>query len=135
MRCVEPFPDPFHASFAPGEEMRRETLRAVVLFVSIHAVVAAPSVLFYDPVTDQAKVTCVYPISGQYGLMARVLYYSLLIFAVLARRQVWLVAGALGTALTFSGSAAIHAIVLSATRRKHLLDLDCFGYLGDCQHG
>lgn len=82
--------------------------------------------LFYNAATDQGKITCVYPISGQYGLMPRLLYYFLLLFAVLARRQVWLMAGALGSALTFSGSSALHAVALAATRSRPLLDMDSF---------
>ena len=74
-------------------------------------------------------MTCVYAVSGQYGLLARVLYYTLLIFTVFTHRYIWLVAGAAASAMTFSGSAAIHAIILVALPRSSAaaIDLDVFG--------
>lgn len=68
-------------------------------------------------------VQCIYPISGQYGLLPRLLYYGSLTFAILNRRQQWLVVGALASALAFAGSSAIHAIALIKSRRK-IFDLD-----------
>jgi hypothetical protein len=76
-----------------------------------------------------AAMTCVYAVSGQYGLLPRVLYYALLIFTVFTHRYIWLVAGAAASAMTFSGSAAIHAIILVALPRSSAaaIDLDVFG--------
>lgn len=37
-----------------------------------------------------------------------------MIFALLARRRTWLAAAALGSAMTFAASAAIHALALLA---------------------
>lgn len=56
---------------------------------------------------------CMYPISSQYGLLPRVLYYCLIVFAALAYTHRWVIAGALATALTYSGAAGIHKILLS----------------------
>ncbi|KAI9889928.1 MAG: hypothetical protein M1814_004651 [Vezdaea aestivalis] len=81
------------------------------------------------------QVVCVYPISGQYGLIPRYLYYALLIFAVFSRRTEWLVAGALASALTYSGSAAIHAFAMIIIRPGSQLDLDAFGALAVCTAG
>ena len=81
----------------------------------------------YNATADQNNVVCVYPLSGQYEALQRFLYYALLLFAVFARNQVWLVSGALASALTYSGTAAIHAIVLATVSRNSLLDLDSFG--------
>jgi hypothetical protein len=50
-----------------------------------------------------AATICVYTVSGQYGL---------LIFTVFTRKYNWLAAGAAASAMTFSGSATIHAIIL-----------------------
>jgi hypothetical protein len=58
-------------------------------------------------------VECVYPMSGQYGRAPRALYYSILLFVVVFRRQGWLTAGAAAFCLTFGGSAAIHACILA----------------------
>src|SRR5271154_1440485 len=43
----------------------------------------------------QDRVICVYPISGQYDLLSRVLYYVLLVFSIFSRHHPWLVTGAL----------------------------------------
>jgi hypothetical protein len=76
-----------------------------------------------------AAMTCVYTVSGQYGLLPRVLYYALLIFTVFTHKYIWLAAGAAASAMTFSGSAAIHAIILVALPRSSTsaIDLDVFG--------
>lgn len=71
-------------------------------------------------------ITCVYPLSGQYGLLPRLLYYASLIFAILARRREWLVLGALASALSFAGTASIHGIALIRSRRE-VFDLDIYG--------
>lgn len=57
---------------------------------------------------------CTYPISGQYGFLNRLLFYLLMIFALVARRRTWLAAAALGTAMTYAASAAVHAFALLA---------------------
>lgn len=77
--------------------------------------------------TFPEKIVCVYPLSGQYGLLPRVLYYCLLIFSALAQRQVWLIAGAMASALTYSGTAAIHAVILAGASQSWIFDLDALG--------
>lgn len=76
---------------------------------------------------DSEKVVCVYPLSGQYGMLPRLLYYGLLVFSVLAHRQVWLIAGAMASAMTYSGTAAIHSTILAFSSRNWIFDLDAFG--------
>jgi hypothetical protein len=63
--------------------------------------------------TAYQDVECVYPMSGQYGRAPRGLYYALLLFVILLRRQDWLTAGAAAACLTYGGSAAIHALILA----------------------
>jgi len=63
--------------------------------------------------TAHQDVECVYPMSGQYGRAPRALYYCLLLFVILFRRQDWLTAGAAAFCLTFGGSAAIHALIMA----------------------
>jgi hypothetical protein len=48
-------------------------------------------------------MTCVYTVTGQYGLLPRVLYYALLIFTVFTHKYIWLAAGAAASVMTFSG--------------------------------
>lgn len=88
---------------------------------------SASSLLRYDATLDKGRIECVYPISGQYALLQRVLYYSLLLFSIVSRKTPWLVAGALGAAMTYAGSAAVHATILAGISRDSLLDLDCLG--------
>ncbi|KAM0100276.1 hypothetical protein ACP6JE_005097 [Aspergillus fumigatus] len=88
---------------------------------------SASSLLRYDATLDKGRIECVYPISGQYALLHRVLYYSLLLFSIVSGKTPWLVAGALGAAMTYAGSAAVHATILAGISRDSLLDLDCLG--------
>lgn len=69
-------------------------------------------------------VVCVFPISGQYGLLPRVLYYVTLVFAIVGRHQTWLVLGALASALSYAGAASIHMIALVGSNKKPIYDLD-----------
>lgn len=99
-------------------------LCAISLFAT-HASAYAPS---NDTSVDD-QVSCVYPISGQYGLLPRILFYASLVFAICARHFEWLVVGALASAMTFSAISAIHIIIIFAThgRNPPILDLDAFG--------
>lgn len=68
-------------------------------------------------------IMCVYPISGTYTFFQRVLYYMVLLFGFSVRGYDWLVSVALGYALTTSGAAAIHALVL-AMKSNFMFDID-----------
>jgi hypothetical protein len=72
------------------------------------------------PVTE---INCVYAISGTYGLLPRLLYYVTLVFAIFGRHSEWLVIGALVSALTYAGSAAIHSMAL-VNSKSGVFDLD-----------
>ncbi|KAI9698794.1 MAG: hypothetical protein M1836_003904 [Candelina mexicana] len=61
---------------------------------------------------EWTSAACWYPISGNYGLLNRLLYYCTLVFALIVHHHLWLVAGALATTLTYSGTAAVHACLL-----------------------
>ncbi|EAS34441.3 uncharacterized protein CIMG_05465 [Coccidioides immitis RS] len=71
-------------------------------------------------------VICVYPISGQYGSLPRVLYYVSLVVGIVGRYQQWLVIGALASALSYAGSTAIHMLALTKSRAP-VFDLDILG--------
>ncbi|KFY80982.1 hypothetical protein V499_00224 [Pseudogymnoascus sp. VKM F-103] len=99
----------------------RFVLCAIALLVT-HASAYAPS---NDTSVDD-QVSCVYPMSGQYGVLPRVLFYVSLIFAVCGQHFEWLVIGALASAMTFSATTAIHIFIIFAThwRNPPILDLD-----------
>jgi hypothetical protein len=81
----------------------------VLWLLTIVAAASASSVLRYNATLDEGRVQYVYPISGQYALLQRALYYGLLAFSIVSRKTPWLVAGALGAAMTYAASAAVHA--------------------------
>lgn len=73
-------------------------------------------------------VLCVYTLSGSYATLQRILYYVLLAYGVLGRRQPWLVTGALVGSMSYGGAAALHSIILVAqSRSRFALDLDIYG--------
>lgn len=69
----------------------------------------------------------VYPLSGQYGLLPRFLFYALMGFSVAGHARFWLVAGALASAMTYSGTAVIHALILASDSAHSLYDIDTVG--------
>ncbi len=84
---------------------------------STNATTWAPN---YGAVTH---INCVYPISGTYGLMPRLLFYVTLVAAIFGRSREWLIIGALVSALTYAGTAAIHMMTLVRSR-VGVFDLD-----------
>ena len=63
-------------------------------------------------------IQCSYPISGSYGPTPRYLFYVLILLALHKRRSAWIVTAALGSVMTYSATAAIHALVLVSMRTK-----------------
>ncbi|PVH97755.1 hypothetical protein DM02DRAFT_616303 [Periconia macrospinosa] len=57
-------------------------------------------------------IHCTYPVSGSYDFLTRILFYCLLLFALLFRRHSWLAVAALGTAMTYSATTAVHGLAL-----------------------
>ncbi|KAF2004251.1 hypothetical protein P154DRAFT_572285 [Amniculicola lignicola CBS 123094] len=57
-------------------------------------------------------VSCNYPISGTYDFLTRILFYVLMLCALLFRRHSWLAIAALGTAMAYSATVAVHALAL-----------------------
>ncbi|KAL4935084.1 hypothetical protein BDV06DRAFT_207702 [Aspergillus oleicola] len=85
------------------------------------------TICFAIPVVARPDVLCVYPLSGVYAPLQRILFYVLLAFGVMGRRQRWLVAGALASAMTYCGAAAVHSWFLVAQSRSSVIDLDVYG--------
>jgi hypothetical protein len=67
--------------------------------------------LLSDNYNTQA-ISCIYPVSGSYDFLTRLLFYFLLFFALLYRRHTWVAVAALGTAMTYSATTAVHALAL-----------------------
>ena len=63
-------------------------------------------------------IQCSYPISGSYGPTPRYLFYVLVLLALHKRRSAWIVTAALGSVMTYSATASIHALVLVSIRTK-----------------
>ena len=106
----------------------------VCLLFPLPAIIVVCVVLFGVPSSERVAnltkpaienaMVCVYPISSQYAFLPRLLFYAFTAFGVIYRHQEWLVAGALASALTYSGSAAVHAVLLAGFRHESALDLD-----------
>ncbi|KAI0023607.1 hypothetical protein F4780DRAFT_728760 [Xylariomycetidae sp. FL0641] len=58
------------------------------------------------------NVECVYPLSGQYDHLPRILFYWIIVFAVLFRHRTSIADAALGVAMTYSATACVHLFVL-----------------------
>ena len=65
-------------------------------------------------------IQCSYPISGQYGPTPRYVYYCLVVIAVLLRSRTWIATAITASVMTFSGVAAVHALVLVCIRQRLL---------------
>ncbi|KAK2038558.1 hypothetical protein LZ31DRAFT_599543 [Colletotrichum somersetense] len=81
------------------------------------------------------QVICSWPLSGQYGLGQRVLYYALVATCVLARKAEWIRNVGLAAALILPAVAAVHGIVLAALHIDGAIDLDIYGALQYCSIG
>lgn len=58
------------------------------------------------------SVPCIYPLSGQYSHLPRVLFYFLILFAVVFRHRATLAHAALGIVMSYSATACIHLFLL-----------------------
>lgn len=81
------------------------------------------------------QVVCSWPLSGQYGVGSRILYYVLVAACVLARKSEWLRNACLAAALILPAISAIHAIVLAALHVDDAIDMDIYGALQLCSIG
>lgn len=82
---------------------------------------------FFNSTADSDKMMCGYQLSGNYCILNRVLYYALILFSIIGHSHVWLIAGALASALTYSGTAAVHAVSLCIATRNGIFDIDILG--------
>ncbi|KAF2767090.1 hypothetical protein EJ03DRAFT_329507 [Teratosphaeria nubilosa] len=86
--------------------------------------------------TEQAiQIVCAWPVSGQYGPGARILYYVLIVACIFARKTEWLRNACLAAALLLPAVAAIHGIVLAAAHIDRAVDMDVYGTLQLCAVG
>ena len=75
-----------------------------------------------NPYFNMQSVQCSYPMSGGYGPTPRYLFYILALFAIMKRKSAWVVTAALGSVMTYSATAAVHAAVLVVIRTKMIPD-------------
>ncbi|KFY04792.1 hypothetical protein V491_09261 [Pseudogymnoascus sp. VKM F-3775] len=83
--------------------------------------------LEYNATYDSNRILCVYPLSGQYSLLNRLLYYALIVFAVVGHSHPWLITGPLAYIMTYSSTAAVHALIMAVVSENSLLDIDVLG--------
>lgn len=103
---------PFIDSFFPESE------RTVERFIPLHNVTSDWWVVRNNSLFNTQWIQCSYPISGSYGPTPRYLFYVLVLIALHKRKTAWIVTAALGSVMTYSATAAIHALVLVSIRTK-----------------
>ncbi|POS69874.1 hypothetical protein DHEL01_v211730 [Diaporthe helianthi] len=81
------------------------------------------------------EVICAWPMSGQYGIGQRILYYTLVVVCVIARKEEWIRAVCQAAALLVPAIAAVHGIVLASFHVDGATDLDIYGALQFCSIG
>lgn len=59
-------------------------------------------------------VVCSWPLSGQYGVGSRLLYYALVFMCTFCVKMKWLRSVSLAAALVLPAVAAIHAVIITA---------------------
>lgn len=64
------------------------------------------------------SVICSFPLSGQYGPGARMLYYALVVICIFATHIEWMRGASLAAALLFPAVAAVHALIISSTSQS-----------------
>lgn len=75
-------------------------------------------------------VSCVYPVSGQYGLTSRCLVYVWLIIAIWLHHIQWLAVGALASAILSTSTTVVHAaVIVFQGLSPQVLDLDLLAIL------
>jgi hypothetical protein len=67
---------------------------------------------------DTYFVECGYPLSGGYSYAPRFLYYALAAMAIITWRKTWIAATILASVMTYSATAAVHAVVLVSFRKR-----------------
>ena len=100
--------------------VKKSTLAVCIFFI---AIAATP----IEEDTPASKIAvCVNRISGTYGSFSRWLYYASLLTGTLTRRNEWLAAGIIATALIYSSVAIVHACVILSNlgSNPEILDLD-----------
>jgi hypothetical protein len=65
-----------------------------------------------DPHITRGFVTCAYPLSGQYDHLARSLFYTACVVAMVLRKVTWVAEAALDIIIAYSSISAIHLFVL-----------------------
>ncbi|KAL8702584.1 MAG: hypothetical protein Q9201_004243 [Fulgogasparrea decipioides] len=77
---------------------------------------------YFRPNIFSYPAFCTYPISSQYGFLNRLLFYILMIFTLVMRRHKYLATAALGTAMTYAASTAVHSFALQNKGTTHASD-------------
>ncbi|KAI1422361.1 hypothetical protein F5Y12DRAFT_763192 [Xylaria sp. FL1777] len=82
--------------------------------------------------TETTQVICAWPLSKQYGLGTRILYYVLVATCILAKHQEWLRNACIASAMLVPAVASLHSIVLAAVHVDYAVDMDIYGAFQLC---
>lgn len=68
----------------------------------------------FDPEAIRFLVVCMWPISGQYDVLSRILFYIMMVVSLLFRHYRLVSLAAMGTAMTYAAVTAVHTLALLA---------------------
>ena len=100
----------FFQSLVPGFEQ----------IIPNHNITSDGWVIVNSTLFDTQWINCYYPISEGYARTPRTLFYILVFISIVLRGHEWLAGAALASVMTYSSTAAIHALALAVGRRRML---------------
>ncbi|KFZ02836.1 hypothetical protein V502_11465 [Pseudogymnoascus sp. VKM F-4520 (FW-2644)] len=85
--------------------------------------------------SNALQVVCAWPVSGQYGIASRTLYYVLIMVCIFYRKVMWLNNACMGAVWLFPAVTALHAIIIASVHANGTIDMDIYGSFQICLTG
>ncbi|KFY97091.1 hypothetical protein V498_02273 [Pseudogymnoascus sp. VKM F-4517 (FW-2822)] len=85
--------------------------------------------------TNALQVVCAWPVSGQYGIASRTLYYALIMTCIFYRKVMWLNNACMAAVWLFPAVTALHAIIIASVHVNGAVDMDIYGSFQICLTG
>ncbi|KFY14216.1 hypothetical protein V492_02781 [Pseudogymnoascus sp. VKM F-4246] len=102
----------------------------------LNALIVRNATAAANTATDNAlQVVCAWPVSGQYGIASRMLYYTLIMTCVFYRKVMWLNKACMAAVWLFPAVTALHAIIIASVRVNGAIDMDIYGSFQICLTG
>ncbi|OBT58811.1 hypothetical protein VE04_01369 [Pseudogymnoascus sp. 24MN13] len=85
--------------------------------------------------SNALQVVCAWPVSGQYGIASRMLYYALIMTCIFYRKVMWLNNACMAAVWLFPAVTALHAIIIASVHVNGAVDMDIYGSFQICLTG